>query len=164
MVSNVQWTQSCYWVDKLKSRFYQLKLFRLDIFLPTSWILVKQLFLSPEWPLIQQPLASWAIDSEPIGARGIIVKYSVGDRSLRPPRLTLDPEKDALTVCSECTALEGNLQQLLHLSFLPRALTFFPSSSRAASSYYICICQRRRVYHCMNRCVNNNVLSNAIAP
>ena len=35
-------------------------------FWPTSFILLKQLFLSP----------SWAIDSEPIRARGIIVKYS----------------------------------------------------------------------------------------
>ena len=56
-----------------------------------------------------RPKAEWAIDSEPIRARGTIVKYSVGDRRLRPPRLTLDPERDALTVCSECTALEGNL-------------------------------------------------------
>ena len=56
-------------------------------------------------------LASWTIESEPIRVRGIIIKYSVGDRSLRPPRLTLDPEKDALTVCSasHCTAFEGNL-------------------------------------------------------
>ena len=43
-----------------------------------SWILLKQLLLSPSWPLSQQPIspsASWAIDSEPIWARGIIVKY-----------------------------------------------------------------------------------------
>ena len=44
-----------------------------------------------------------------IRALGITVKDSVGDRSVRPPRLTLDPEKDALTICSECTAVEGNL-------------------------------------------------------
>ena len=46
-------------------------------FWPTSWILLKQLlFLSPSWPLSQEPirpLASWAIESEPIWARGIIV-------------------------------------------------------------------------------------------
>ena len=38
----------------------------------------KQLFLLPLWPLSQYPIrpsASWAIDSEPIRARGIIVKY-----------------------------------------------------------------------------------------
>ena len=29
---------------------------------------------------------------------------------------------------------------------------------------YIYICQQRRVPHCMNICVNNNVLSNAIVP
>ena len=39
-------------------------------FLPTRWILLKQLlFLSPSWPLSLwpiRPLASWAIDPEPI--------------------------------------------------------------------------------------------------
>ena len=70
-----------------KSRFddiYITKKYFLEIFfysryfLPTSWILLKQLFLSPEWTLSQQPIrpsASWAIDSESIRARGIIVKY-----------------------------------------------------------------------------------------
>ena len=50
-------------------------------FLPTSWIVLKQLFLSPSWPLSQYPiwpLASWAIDSEPIRAQGIIVKNVSG--------------------------------------------------------------------------------------
>ena len=47
-------------------------------FLPTSWIFLKQLFLSPSWPLSQQPIqpsASWAIALEPIQAQGIIVKH-----------------------------------------------------------------------------------------
>ena len=48
-------------------------------FLTTSWILLRQLFLSPSWPLSQLPIlpsASWAIDTEPIQAQGIIiVKY-----------------------------------------------------------------------------------------
>ena len=46
------------------------------MFLPTSWILLKQLFLSPSWPLSQYPIrpsASRAIDSEHIQARAIIV-------------------------------------------------------------------------------------------
>ena len=56
----------------LMSSFYLRKMFS-----PTSWILQKQLFLSPSQPLNQQhirPLASWAINSQPIRARGIIVK------------------------------------------------------------------------------------------
>ena len=43
-------------------------------------MLLKQLLLSPSWTLSQWPIrpsASWAIDSEPIRARGIIVKYSL---------------------------------------------------------------------------------------
>ena len=43
----------------------------------SSWILLKQLFLSPSWPLSQKPIrpsALWAIESELIRARGIIVK------------------------------------------------------------------------------------------
>ena len=59
-------------------RLWKLKQWRLNrvllakvflsrrYFSPTSWILLKQLFLS----------ASWAIDSEPIWARGIIVNYT----------------------------------------------------------------------------------------
>ena len=46
-------------------------------FWPTSYIWLKQLFLSPSWPLSQWPIrpsASWAIASGPIQARGIIVK------------------------------------------------------------------------------------------
>ena len=43
-------------------------------FWPTSWILLKQLFLS----------ASWAIDSEPIRARGIIVNYIFRKNSYTP--------------------------------------------------------------------------------
>ena len=42
-------------------------MFCLDIFWPTCWILLKQLFLSP----------SWAIDSEPIRAWGIIVNNTL---------------------------------------------------------------------------------------
>ena len=63
-------------------------------FWPTSWILLKQLFLSPSWALSQYPIrpsASWAIDSEPIRARGIIVNYHGFDRNRWPknknPRL-----------------------------------------------------------------------------
>ena len=106
--------------------------------------------------------AEWAIDSEAMRTRGIIVKYSVGHRSLRSPRLTLDPEKDALSVCSECTALTpfflAKSSNLLPFFFLSCIFIFLPNVS------YICICQQRRVYHCMNRCVNNNFPSNAIAP
>ena len=43
-----------------------------------SRFLLKQLFLSPSWPLCQYPIrpsASWAIALEPIRARGIIVKH-----------------------------------------------------------------------------------------
>ena len=61
----------------LKYGFNQLKFFYSRYFRPTSWILLKHLFLSPSWPLSQQPIrtsASWVIDSEPIRARGIIVK------------------------------------------------------------------------------------------
>ena len=42
------------------------------LFCPTSWIILKQLFLSP----------SWAIDSEPIRARGIIVKEPIRVRGI----------------------------------------------------------------------------------
>ena len=55
-------------------------MFCLDIF----WILLKQLFLSPSWALSQQPIrpsALWAIDSQPIWARGIIVNYYI-DKSV----------------------------------------------------------------------------------
>ena len=41
-------------------------------------MLLKQLFLLPSWPPSQyaiRPSASWAIDSEPIWAQEIIVKY-----------------------------------------------------------------------------------------
>ena len=48
----------------------------LFLFSITSWILLKQSFLSPSWPLSLRPSASWAIDSEPIRARGIIVNYT----------------------------------------------------------------------------------------
>ena len=67
----------------LKCSFKQPKIFYSWYFLPTSWILLKQLLLSPSWPLSQKPIqpsASWAIDSEPIRARGIIiVKYPIQD-------------------------------------------------------------------------------------
>ena len=49
-----------------------LSYYQAICFLPTSSILQKQLFLSPSWPLSK---AEWAIDSEPIRARVIIVKY-----------------------------------------------------------------------------------------
>ena len=104
----------------------------------------------------------WVKSPFGLQARGIIVKYSVGDRSLRPPRLTLDPEKDACTACSENTALTpfflANSSNLLPLFFSSCIFIFVPNVS------YICICQQRRVYHCMNKCVNNNFPSNAIAP
>ena len=48
------------------NRVLLAKVFLSRYFSPTSWILLKQLFLS----------ASWAIDSEPIWARGIIVNYT----------------------------------------------------------------------------------------
>ena len=48
----------------------------LFLFSITSWILLKQSFLSPSWPLSLRPSASWAIDSEPIRARGIIANYT----------------------------------------------------------------------------------------
>ena len=48
----------------------------LFLFSITSWILLKQSFLSPSWPLSLRPSASWAFDSEPIRARGIIVNYT----------------------------------------------------------------------------------------
>ena len=35
----------------LRSSFIYLELFCLDILLPTGWILLKQLFLEPEWAL-----------------------------------------------------------------------------------------------------------------
>ena len=53
-------------------RLNRFSLANVLIFLPTSSILQKQLFLSPSWPLSK---AEWAIDSEPIRARVIIVKY-----------------------------------------------------------------------------------------
>ena len=125
-------------------------MFCLDIFFPTSWILLKQLFLEPEWPLSQQP----------IRARGIIVKYSVGDRSLRPPRLTLDPEKrkPLLTLFRVYSSRRESLTTLTPF-FLARSsnlLPFFFSSCLfifLPNVSYICICQQTRVYHCMNRCV-----------
>ena len=40
----------------LKSSFNQLKDFHSRYFRLTSWILLKQLFLSPSWPLSQQPI------------------------------------------------------------------------------------------------------------
>ena len=57
-------------------------------FWPTSWILLKQLFLSPSWPLSQWPIRpspSSAIDSEPIGVRGIIVNYHKGENKKKNP-------------------------------------------------------------------------------
>ena len=39
----------------LKSSFNELKLFCLDIFWPTSWILLKQLFLSPHGHWVNSP-------------------------------------------------------------------------------------------------------------
>ena len=50
-------------------------------FLSNCWMLLKQLFLSPSWPLSQQPMrpkAKWAIDSEPIRARGMDVNIQTG--------------------------------------------------------------------------------------
>ena len=61
------------------NRVLLAKVFLSRYFSPTSWILLKQLFLSPSSPLSQLPIppsASWAIDSEPIWAQGIIVNYT----------------------------------------------------------------------------------------
>ena len=55
-----------------------LNFFILDIFDQLVGFILKQLFLSPSWPLSQErirPSASWAIDSGAIRAQGMIVKY-----------------------------------------------------------------------------------------
>ena len=67
-----------------------------------SWILLKQLLLSPSWPLSQQPIspsASWAIDSEPIWARGIIVKY-INDIQIICYNITLYMRMILYTLCT----------------------------------------------------------------
>ena len=75
MVNQTKWWKPKQW---LLNRVLQAKVVLSRYFWPTSWILLKQLFLSPSWwPLSQsyiRPSASWAIDSEPIRAWGIIVK------------------------------------------------------------------------------------------
>ena len=63
----------CPWVSE--DGFNLVKFFYSRYFWPTSWILLKQLFLSPSWPLSKLIAHSAAIDSDPIRAWGIIVKY-----------------------------------------------------------------------------------------
>ena len=62
---------NCLDISPLK--FNAAKFFLFSIFLTTI------IPLTPSWPLSQKPIrpsASWAIDSEPIRARGIIVNYT----------------------------------------------------------------------------------------
>ena len=60
-------------------------------FLPTSWILLKQFFLSPS--------PSWAIDSQPMRAQGIIIK--------QPPTQTFLAGEDVCFEPKDC--LRGRL-------------------------------------------------------